>query len=73
MANHLSFGDNLSVLRDSIVDAPVDLTCLDLPFNSNANYNVLFKDKSCNQSAAQIEAFDDTWNGTTPPRPPLAT
>ena len=37
---------------------------LDPPFNSNASYNVLFKGPSGNASAAQIEAFDDTWHWT---------
>lgn len=60
--NHLYYGDNLAVLRDSIADASVDLIYLDPPFNSNASYNVLFKGPSGNQSAAQIEAFDDTWH-----------
>lgn len=41
--NHLYYGDNLMVLRDSIRDASVDLIYLDPPFNSNASYNVLFK------------------------------
>ena len=41
--NHLYYGDNLKVLRDSIKNASVDLIYLDPPFNSNANYNVLFK------------------------------
>lgn len=62
MTNHLYYGDNLSVLRDSIADASVDLIYLDPPFNSNASYNVLFKGPQGNQSAAQIEAFDDTWH-----------
>ena len=35
--NHLSYGDNLAVLRDSIKDASVDLIYLDPPFNSNAS------------------------------------
>ncbi len=60
--NHLFYGDNLSVLRDSIPDASVDLIYLDPPFNSNAGYNVLFKGPSGSESAAQIEAFDDTWH-----------
>jgi site-specific DNA-methyltransferase (adenine-specific) len=34
---------------------------LDPPFNSAANYNVLFKEKSGERSAAQIRAFEDTW------------
>ena len=60
--NHLYYGDNLRVLRDSIKDASVDLIYLDPPFNSNASYNVLFKGPSGAESAAQIEAFDDTWH-----------
>src|SRR6056297_123368 len=62
--NHLYYGDNLSVLRESIGDGSVDLVYLDPPFNSNASYNVLFRGPSGNESAAQIEAFDDTWHWT---------
>jgi site-specific DNA-methyltransferase (adenine-specific) len=62
--NHLYYGDNLSVLRESIADGSVDLVYLDPPFNSNASYNVLFRGPSGNESAAQIEAFDDTWHWT---------
>lgn len=62
MTNHLYYGDNLSVLRDSIADDSVDLIYLDPPFNSNASYNVLFKGPQGNDSTAQIEAFDDTWH-----------
>ncbi|TYB80614.1 DNA methyltransferase [Maritimibacter fusiformis] len=62
MTNHLYYGDNLEVLRNSIADESVDLIYLDPPFNSNASYNVLFKGPSGNESAAQIEAFDDTWH-----------
>ncbi|MEZ5747319.1 MAG: DNA methyltransferase [Paracoccaceae bacterium] len=62
MANHLYYGDNLAVLRDSVADESVDLIYLDPPFNSNASYNVLFKGPKGNESAAQIEAFDDTWH-----------
>ena len=60
--NHLFYGDNLQVLRDSIQDASVDLIYLDPPFNSNASYNILFKGPAGGNSAAQIEAFDDTWH-----------
>ena len=60
--NHLYYGDNLAVLRDSIADASVDLIYLDPPFNSNASYIVLFKGPAGNDSAAQIEAFDDIWH-----------
>ncbi len=62
MSNHLYYGDNLTVLRDSIADESVDLIYLDPPFNSNAGYNVLFKAPDGSGSAAQIEAFDDTWH-----------
>jgi adenine specific DNA methylase Mod len=62
MANHLYYGDNLQVLRDSILDESVDLIYLDPPFNSQANYNVLFKAPTGEQSEAQIEAFEDTWH-----------
>ncbi|MEI4197008.1 DNA methyltransferase [Roseovarius sp. E0-M6] len=62
--NHLYYGDNLAVLRESIADESVDLVYLDPPFNSNASYNVLFKGPKGNESAAQIEAFDDTWHWT---------
>jgi site-specific DNA-methyltransferase (adenine-specific) len=63
--NKLFFGDNLDVLRKDIPDACVDLIYLDPPFNSNASYNVLFKEqKTGKQSAAQIMAFEDTWHWT---------
>jgi site-specific DNA-methyltransferase (adenine-specific) len=64
--NRLLFGDNLKWLRDTKVfpDASVDLVYLDPPFNSNANYNVLFKETSGEASQAQFHAFTDTWEWT---------
>ena len=59
--NNLYFGDNLDILRDEIADDSVDLIFLDPPFKSDANYNVLFRERSGQQSAAQISAFEDTW------------
>ncbi len=59
--NRLYFGDNLKILRERLADESVDLIYLDPPFNSNATYNVLFKEKSGEESAAQITAFEDTW------------
>ena len=60
--NTLFYGDNLNILRDYIPDKSIDLIYLDPPFNSNRNYNVLFKDESGQDSEAQITAFEDTWH-----------
>jgi DNA modification methylase len=62
MKNALYFGDNLDILREHIKDETIDLVYLDPPFNSNANYNVLFTSPKGHASHAQIEAFDDTWH-----------
>lgn len=59
--NELHFGDNIDVLRQSVRDESVDLIYLDPPFNSNANYGVIFSDKAGIVSEAQAEAFKDTW------------
>ena len=59
--NSLYFGDNLDILHEHIADESVDLIYLDPPFNSNATHNVLFQERSGEDSAAQITAFDDTW------------
>jgi len=59
--NRLYYGDNLDVLRKQVADESVDLIYLDPPFNSNADYNALFKTPKGQQSAAQMEAFTDTW------------
>ncbi len=60
--NQLFFGDNLDILRNEIAGNSVDLIYLDPPFNSNANYNLLFQEKGGQQSTAQITAFEDTWH-----------
>jgi DNA modification methylase len=59
--NKLILGDNLVELS-RIPDEVVDLIYLDPPFNSNVDYNVLFKEKSGKKSAAQIKVFKDTWH-----------
>jgi len=58
------FGDNLKWLSDrkEFPDASVDLVYLDPPFNSNADYNVLFREPSGQVSQAQFHAFTDTWS-----------
>ncbi len=60
--NSLYFGDNLDILREHVADESVDLIYLDPPFNSNATYNVLFRERGGEESSAQITAFDDTWH-----------
>jgi site-specific DNA-methyltransferase (adenine-specific) len=60
--NKLYYGDNLDILREHVASESVDLIYLDPPFNSNATYNVLFREKSGERSAAQITAFEDTWH-----------
>ena len=56
MTNTLYYGDNLDVLRRYVADESVDLVYLDPPFNSNASYNVLFKERTGEESPAQIKA-----------------
>ncbi len=60
--NKLYFGDNLHIMRDHIASESVDLIYLDPPFNSKANYNVLFKEQNGTASPSQITAFVDTWH-----------
>jgi hypothetical protein len=42
--NVLYYGDNLDILRRYLPDASVDLVYLDPPFNSNRDYNVIFRE-----------------------------
>ncbi len=58
----LYYGDNLEILRKYVPDATVDLVYLDPPFNSNRDYNVIFKDESGRKSDAQLLAFEDRWH-----------
>ncbi|MDD9885295.1 MAG: DNA methyltransferase [Gammaproteobacteria bacterium] len=61
--NTLYAGDCLDRMREW-PDACVDLIYLDPPFNSKANYNILFgrgKDKNKKNDLAQMTAFTDTW------------
>jgi site-specific DNA-methyltransferase (adenine-specific) len=60
--NKLYYGDNLRILREYLPNDSVDLIYLDPPFNSNRNYNVLFKDEVGKEAESQITAFEDTWH-----------
>lgn len=53
--NALYYGDNLPLLRnrDYFPDAAVDLVYLDPPFNSKADYNLLFREASGAADAAR--------------------
>lgn len=62
MKNTLYYGDNLHVLRKYISEDSIDLIYLDPPFNSRADYNLLFKEPTGKPSEAQITAFEDTWH-----------
>ena len=47
--------------RHHIVDESVEFIYPDPPFNSNADYNVLFAEKSGEKAHSRIKAFADTW------------
>jgi DNA modification methylase len=49
-------------LRRYIPDESIDLIYLDPPFNSKADYNILFKEATGEESTAQIRAFSDFWH-----------
>ena len=57
--NRLYYGDCLNVLRGWPAEC-VDLVYLDPPFNSKANYNILYG--GGNGVPAQVRAFTDTWH-----------
>jgi len=57
----LYYGDNIDVLRRYVPDEAVDLVYLDPPFQSGKNYNIIFESRDGSRSAAQIQAFEDTW------------
>lgn len=59
--NTLYYGDNLDVMRRYVDDESVDLVYLDPPFNSARSFNVLFAEQDGSRAAAQIRAFEDTW------------
>lgn len=65
----LYFGDNLDILRNKFLgkEGYFDLIYLDPPFNSNRNYNILFKEGIVD-SPAQVQAFEDSWHWTAEAR-----
>lgn len=65
VSNMLYYGKNLDILRRYVADESVDLIYLDPPFNSNADYNVLFAEHDGTPAHAQFKAFEDTWTWDT--------
>lgn len=58
--NHLYYGDNLTIMRNMPI-ACVDLIYLDPPFNSQRNYNLIYKKLTGQPVPEQEEAFCDAW------------
>lgn len=58
--NQLYYGDCLQIMQEMEANS-VDLIYLDPPFNSNRNYNQIYKDSTGRPLPEQIEAFCDTW------------
>lgn len=61
LGSHFFLGDNLDILRTYVAEESIDLIYLDPPFNSKRSYNAIFKHVDGTPAAAQIQAFDDTW------------
>ena len=59
--NRLYYGDCLTIMRDEMKLASVDLIYLDPPFKSDRDYNAIYKDETGRPLPDQIEAFCDTW------------
>ena len=58
--NKLYYGDNFTIMQDFPL-ASVDLIYADPPFNSQRNYNAIYKDETGRPLPDQIEAFSDMW------------
>ena len=59
--NKLYYGDCLTIMQNEMESNSVDLIYLDPPFNSNRNYNAIYKDETGRPLPDQIEAFCDIW------------
>lgn len=58
--NRLYYGDNLTIMQQ-MAKYSVDLIYLDPPFNSQQNYNLLYRTMTGKPVPEQAEAFCDTW------------
>ena len=59
--SRLYFGDNFSVLQEHVDSNSVDLVYLDPPFNSKAQYNLLYETPGNQRETAQHMVFRDSW------------
>ncbi|MCY4145880.1 MAG: DNA methyltransferase [Chloroflexi bacterium] len=59
--NTLFYGDCLTIMREKIPPHSIDLVYLDPPFNSNEDYNAIYKDETGRPLPDQVEAYTDTW------------
>ena len=58
--NKLYYGDCLTIMSEWPMQM-VDLIYLDPPFNSNRQYNAIYKDETGRPLPDQIDAFCDMW------------
>ena len=59
--NRLYYGDCLTVMQEHMNLGSVDLIYLDPPFNSNREYNAIYKDETGRPLPDQMDAFCDMW------------
>lgn len=59
-SNRLYYGDNLTIMKN-LPPKSVDLIYLDPPFNSQRNYNLIYKQLTGKPVPEQEEAFCDAW------------
>ncbi len=59
--NRLYYGDCFSVIQDYFKQSSVDLIYLDPPFNSQRQYNSIYRDETGRPLPDQIDAFCDMW------------
>jgi DNA modification methylase len=59
-SNSLYYGDNLTIMQN-MRSSSVDLIYLDPPFNSQRNYNLIYRNLTGQPIPEQEEAFCDAW------------
>ena len=59
--NRLFYGDCFGIMQDHFRLSSVDLIYLDPPFNSNRQYNAIYRDETGNPLPDQMDAFCDMW------------